>query len=168
MSLQDVPVHNSSIKAHVMFDNGSEITLVSNFFAMKNNLPFERATYTTVVMGSKPTTYDSSNNGRIYTVPLVDSKGEIVLVKAHTVESILMEKTGKNQVKLNQNDFPRFSKEVLQEAGKSLPYKYVDVLIGNPHLALPPVCKSGFGCQDCAKGRCFYRSRFGAGYVPFG
>ena len=129
MSLQDIPVHNSSTKAHVMFDNGSEITLVSNFFARKNNLPFERATYTMAAMGSKPTTYDSSNNGRIYTVPLVDSKGEIVLVKAHTVESILTEKTGRNQVKLNQNDFPHFSKEVLQEARKSLHNKYVDVLL---------------------------------------
>merc|ERR1712112_322519 len=27
---------------------------------------------------------------------------------------------------------------------------------------------SGFGCQDCAKGRCLYRSRFGSGYVPLG
>ena len=105
-------------------------------------------------MGSKPTIYDSSNNGRIYTVPLVDYKEEIILVKAHTVESILTEKTGRNQVKLNQNDFPRFSKEVMQEAGKSLPNKYVDMLIGNPHLALQPVYQSGFGCQDCAKGRC--------------
>ena len=168
MSLQDIPVCNSSIKARVMFDNGSEITLVSNSFAKKNNLPFERATYTMAAMGSKPTTYDSSKNGRIYTVPLVDSKGEIVFVKAHSVESILTEKTGRNQVKLSHDDFPRLSKEVLQEAAKPLPSKYVDVLIGNPHLALQPVCQSGFGCQDCAKGRCLYRSRFGSGYVPLG
>merc|ERR1711895_277323 len=121
-----------------------------------------------VTLGSKPTTYDSSKNGRIYTVPLVDSKGEIVLVKAHSVESILTEKTGRNQVKLSHDDFPRLSKEVLQEAAKPLPSKYVDVLIGNPDLALQPVCQSGFGCQDCAKGRCLYRSRFGTGYVPLG
>ena len=79
-------------------------------------------------------------NGIIYTVPLVDSKGETVFVKAYSVESILTEKTGRNHVKLNQIDFPCFSKEVLQEAGKSLPNKYVDVLIGNPYLALQPVC----------------------------
>ena len=42
------------------------------------------------------------------------------------------------------------------------------MLIGNPDLALQPVCQSGFGCQDCAKGCCLYRSRFGAGYVPLG
>ena len=56
MSLQDIPIHNLSTKAHVMFDNGSEITLVLNFFTRKNNLPFEQATYTMAAMGSKPTT----------------------------------------------------------------------------------------------------------------
>ena len=89
MSLQDVPVHKSSAKACVMFDNGSEITLVSNFFARKNNLPYEQATYTLAVIGSKATSYDSNNNGKIYTVPLKDSNGEIVLVKAFAVERIL-------------------------------------------------------------------------------
>merc|ERR1712114_131917 len=41
MSLQDVPVHNSIVKACVMFDNGSEINLVSNSFAGKIVLPCE-------------------------------------------------------------------------------------------------------------------------------
>merc|ERR1712002_849575 len=114
------------------------------------------------------TTYDSNNNGKIYTVPLEDSNGEIVLVKAFAVEKILEEKTGRDEVKFNHEDFPHLSKKVLQEAGKSLPRKYLDLLIGNPNLALQPVCQSGYGCQDCAKGRCLYRSRFGTGYVPLG
>ena len=162
MSLQDVPVHNSSIKAPVMFDNGSEITLVSNSFARKNNLPYEPATYTLARIGSKATTYDSNNNGKIYTVPLEDSDGEIVLVKAFAVERILDEKIWREKVKFNHNNFPHLSKDVLQEAAKPLPRKYLDILIGNPNLALQPVCQSGFGCQDCAKGHCLYRSRFGA------
>ena len=74
-----------------MFDNGLKITLISNFFARKNNLPYERATYTLAGIGSKATTYDSNNNGKIYTVPLEDSDGEIVLVKAYAVERILEE-----------------------------------------------------------------------------
>ena len=151
-----------------MFDNGSEITLVSNFFARKNNLPYERATYTLAGIGSKATTYDSNNNGKIYTVPLKDSNGEIVLVKAFAVERILEEKTGQDEVKFNHEDFPHLSKEVLQEAAKPLPRKYLDILIGNPDLALQPVCQSGFGCQDCAKGCCRYRSRFRARYFPLG
>merc|ERR1712030_118928 len=141
MSLQDVPVHNSTIKARVMFDNGSEITLVSNFFARKNNLPYERATYTLAGIGSKATTYDSNDNGKIYTVPLEDSDGEIVLVKAFAVEKILEEKTGRDEVKLNHEDFPHLSEDVLQETAKPLPRKYLEMLIGNLDLALQPVCQ---------------------------
>ena len=40
-SLQDIPIKNSSIKACLMFDNTSKITLVSSIFAKKNNLLFE-------------------------------------------------------------------------------------------------------------------------------
>ena len=165
MSLQDISVSNSNRKTCVMFDNGSEITLVTNHFAMKINLPFEKAPLTLSAIGSKPTTY---NNGKIYTVPLVDSNGEIVLVKAFSVNSILVEKVGREEVMLNKEDFPHLSKEVLKEAAKPLPKKYLDVLIGNPSLALKPVCETGFGCQDCARGRCLYRSKFGSGYVPLG
>ena len=95
MSLQDIPIKTSSSKARVMFDNGSEITLVSSFFAKKNNLPFKEATYTLAGVGSKATTYNSGENGRIYTVPLMDSNGEIVLVKAFSVDDILTKKIGR-------------------------------------------------------------------------
>ena len=85
MSLEDISIKNSSIKARVMFDNDSEITLVSSIFAKKNNLPFEEATYTLAGVGSKATTYNSGENGRIYFVPLMDYNGEIVTVKAFSV-----------------------------------------------------------------------------------
>ena len=74
-----------------MFDNCSEITLVSKFFAKKNNLLFEEASYTLGGIGSNPTTY---NNGKIYTIPLLDSNQEIIFVKAFSVDSILSEKIG--------------------------------------------------------------------------
>ena len=135
MSLQDVPVHNYSVMAGVMFDNGSEITLVSNFFARKNNLPYEWATYTLAGIGSKATTYNSNNNGKIYTVPLEDSNGEIVLVKAFAVERILEDKIGRDKVNFNNEDFPHVSKEVIQEAAKSIPRKYLYMRIENPDLA---------------------------------
>merc|ERR1712239_81966 len=139
---------------------------MSNSFPRKNNLPYERATYTLAGIGSKATTYDSNNNGKIYTVPLEDSNGEIVLVKAFAVEKILEEKTGRDEVKFNHEDFPHLSKEILQEAGKPLHRKYLDLLIGNPNLALQPVCQKEFRCEDCGKGCCLYRSRFGSGFVP--
>ena len=69
MSLQDIPLHNSNNMARVMFDNGSEITLVSSVFAKKNNLLYEEASYTLAGIGSSPTTY---NNGRIYNILLLD------------------------------------------------------------------------------------------------
>ena len=140
-----------------MFDNGSEITLVSSIFAKKNNLPFEQATYTLAGIGSNATTY---NNGKIYTVPLVDSNGEVILVKAFSVDTILTEKVGREEVMFNKEDIPRLSKAALEKAAKPLNKKYLDVLIGNPNLGLQPVCETGFGCQDCARGHCLYRSRF--------
>ena len=84
------------------------------------------------------------------------------------MDSILAEKIGREEVVFNKEDFPHLSKEVLQEAAKPLARKYLDILIGNPNLALQLVCESGFGCQDCEKGWCLYRSKFGAGYVPIG
>ena len=127
-----------------MFYNGSEITLVSSFFTKKNNLPFKEATYTLAGVGSKATTYNSGENGRIYTVPLMDSNGEIVSVKAFLVDNILTDKIGREEVKFNPRDFPRLSKETLQEAGKPLPRKHLDILVGNPDLALQPLFETGF------------------------
>ena len=109
ISLQDILVKNSSTKAQVMFDNGSKITLVSSFFAKKTNLPFEEATYTLAVVGSKDITYNSGDNGRIFTVPLMDSNGEIVSVKAFLVENILTDKIGRDEVMFNPRYFPRLS-----------------------------------------------------------
>ena len=57
---------------------------------MKNNIPYEWATY-------KATTYDSNTNGKAYTVPLEDSDGGIVLVKASAVERILEDKFGERE-----------------------------------------------------------------------
>ena len=118
MSLQDIPIKNTSSKAWVLFSSGSEITLVSSFFTKRNNLPFKEATYTLAGVDSKATTYNSGENGRIYTVPLMDSNGEIVLVKAFLVENILTDKIGREEVKLNPRDFPHLSQETFQDAGK--------------------------------------------------
>ena len=140
-----------------MFDNGSEVTLVSSIFAKKNRLLYEEASYTLAGIGSSPTTY---NNGRIYNIPLLDSRKEIIYVKAFSVETILSDKIGREAVKFNKQDFPHLPKEILQEAAKPLVKKHLDILIGNSDLALQPACESGYGCMDCAKGRCLFRSKF--------
>ena len=127
-----------------MFDTGSEITLVSSIFAKKKNLPFEQATYTLAGIGSNATTY---KNGKIYAVPLVDSNGEVILVKAFSVNTILTEKIGRDEVVFKNEDFPHLSKAVLEKAAKPLNKKYLDILMENPNLGLQPVCETGFGCH---------------------
>ena len=92
MSLQDIPLHKSKSLARVIFDNGSEVKLVSSIFAKKNCLPYEEASYTLAGIGSSPTTY---SNGRIYSIPLLDSNKEIKYVKALSVETILSDKIGR-------------------------------------------------------------------------
>ena len=84
------------------------------------------------------------------------------------MDSILSEKIGREKVKLDPEEFPHLTKQELQEASKSLPKKHLDILIGNPDLGLQPVCRVGFGCPDCRKGRCLYKSRFSEGVVPLG
>ena len=89
MSLQDVPIKNSSIKARTMFNNGSELTLVSNFFTKKHNFSYEGASYTISGVGGAESTYVSGCKGRIYGIPLQETNGDTVVVKAFAVDSIL-------------------------------------------------------------------------------
>ena len=67
MSLQDVPVRNSATKARTMFDNGSKLTLISSFFAKKNNLSYEEASYTISGVGGATTIYNyGDKNSALY------------------------------------------------------------------------------------------------------
>ena len=116
MSLQDVPIKNSSIKARTMFDNGSKLTLVSNFFTKKHNFSYEEATYTISGVGGAESTFKSGSKGRIYNIPLQEINGDVVVIKAFAVDSILGGKIGQEKVKLNPEDFPHLTKEQLQEA----------------------------------------------------
>ena len=136
MSLQDIPLHKSRSLAQLIFNNGSEVTLVSSIFAKKNHLPQEEASYTLAGIGSSPTSY---SNGRIYRIPLLDSNKEITYIKAFSVESILSDKIGREAVKFNKKNFPFIPKETLHEAGKPLVKKN---LIGNTDLALQPACET--------------------------
>ena len=101
-------------------------------------------------------------------MPLIDSDGNKIVIKAFGVDHILAEKIGRDQVNFNGDEFPDVSSTVLAEVGKALPKKYLDILMGNSNLGLQPVCNYGFGCQNCYRGRCLYRSRFADGYIPLG
>merc|ERR1711867_213120 len=82
MSLQDIPVKNSSMKARTMFDNGSELTLVSSFFANKNNFSYEEASYTIYGVGGAESTFDSGSKGRIYNIPLQEINRDTLVKRA--------------------------------------------------------------------------------------
>ena len=69
MCLQDIPI-NSSTKACVMFDNGSELTLVSSYFTKKNNMHFKEATYTLAGVGGAANSYNNREAGK-YTLSLL-------------------------------------------------------------------------------------------------
>ena len=151
MCLQDVNIRDSSVKARTLFDNGSELTLISSIFAKKNNLPYKEATYTISGVGGA-TTCNTATNGRVFTVPLVECNGETVYIKSFSVNNILSNKVGRSSINLNRGDFPRLKKEYVQEAVKPLPRRHLDLLVSNAHLGLQPAYGYGFGCQDCTRG----------------
>ena len=66
-------------------------------------------------------------------------------MKAFLVNNILADKIGREDIKFNPRYFPHLSKDTLQEANKPLPRKDLYILVGNPDLALEPVCETGFG-----------------------
>ena len=115
----------------------------------------EDASYSIAGIGSNSTVCDQ---GKIYNVPLLDSEGNKIVIKAFGVDHILSEKIGRDRVTFNEDEFPDVSNEVLTKVGKALPKKYLDILMGNSNLGLQPVCNYGFGCQNCSRGRCLYRS----------
>ena len=94
MSLQDVPIKSTSIKARTMFNNGFELTLVSSFFTNKNNFSYQEASYTISRVGGAESTFKSGSKGRIYNIPLQEINGDIVVIKAFAVDSILGGKIG--------------------------------------------------------------------------
>ena len=60
-----------------MFDNGSEVTLITHIFARKAGLSHEDASYSIAGIGSNSTVCD---NGKIYNVPLIDSDGNKIVI----------------------------------------------------------------------------------------
>ena len=167
MSLQDINI-NSQTVARCLFDNGSEATTVQEAFAKDLNLPYVEASYKLGGMGGASATYTPRTGGKIYTVPLVKNDGSKVYIEAYSVKEILRDKVGRNEVKLKHEDFPHIPQSTLVKAGESLPKKAVQLSIGNPNLSLQPCCQRGFGCPDCEKDRCLYRSKFGCGWIPLG
>ena len=140
-------------EARVLFDNGSEVTLVSNHFARRNKLSSRKAPFTLAVMGSSPSCH---SDGKLYSISLLDSSGRKVVIEAFGVDNILTEKVGRGKIIFNEEEVSDLPKAVIDKIAKPIPKKYVDILIGNSHLGLQPACNFGFGCKNCSMGRCIY------------
>ena len=81
-----------------MFDNGSEVTLITHIFARKAKLSYEDASYSIAGIGNNSTVCD---NGKVCNVPLLDSEGNKIVIKAFCVDHILAETIGRDEVNFN-------------------------------------------------------------------
>ena len=69
--MQDIEVRRGPrglITLRVLYDNGSEVTLIRNAFAKKARFKWQPATYTLVGVGGQAQTYSNTNVGRLWSV----------------------------------------------------------------------------------------------------
>ena len=95
MSLQDVVVDKASRKeARVLFDNGSQMTLVKNSFCIEQGYPCQPQSYSIIGVRGNVQHYNAGEDGFLWTVPLVQMSGEVNTVQAFGVNQILRDKIG--------------------------------------------------------------------------
>lgn len=110
---------------------------------------FEWATYSLSGVGGQSTIFKVRYISRIYTVPLITSKGDTLTMKAFSVVSVLSEKIGKGYRKI-------ITKNILKSSCRK------------PKLGLAVSRRNGFWCGYCDQGRCLYKSKFANVFVPLG
>ena len=79
------------------------------------------------------------------------TNGEKIFIQAMAMESILHGSVGREKLNLSQKDFPHLNKTTLEKAHGSVPYKKVDILVGNNYLSLQPNCPIETSCKSCPK-----------------
>ena len=90
----------------------------------------------------------------------VENNGKIIYIKAFSVNNILSNKVGRQNINIYTEDIPHLDQEYLQEAIKPLPKTYLDLLVRIIHLELQPACGHGFGYPDYTKGYCIKKLQF--------
>ena len=89
MNLQDLPVpRNKDLKAHVLFNNGAQTTLIRDSFGFQAGWPYEAASYTLAGVGGLPV---NCPNGRLWNVALLDNQGKTYQFKGFSVPKIIEE-----------------------------------------------------------------------------
>ena len=83
--MQDIEIKHGSqgvITVCVLFNNGSEVTLVRNKLCKRARFKFQPATYTLVGVGGKAQTFTASNGRKVWSVVLTNNKGKTKVIKA--------------------------------------------------------------------------------------
>ena len=93
LCVQDVPVISKSRckkgdnTARILFDSGSQTTLVRNKFAEQAGWSYSKARYSLAGIGANAKTI----YGKLWNISLKDNEGNVHITKAYGVTSILQE-----------------------------------------------------------------------------
>merc|ERR1711895_210602 len=150
LCVQDIPVSVDSKfdkNARVLFDNGSQTTLVRDHFAEQAGWSYTKAQYTLAGIGNKSRLIQ----GKLWNVTLKDREGKMHVIQGYGVPSILQENWYFPAIKDVAGKFPNVPKEVFL-AQESRP---LDILIGTDSLNLMPKCNYGSDCKNCEDGLCW-------------
>ena len=108
--------------ARVLFDFGSQTTLVRNKFAEQAGWSYSKARYSLAGIGDKAKII----YGKLWNISLKDNKGKVHTTKAYSVTSILKENWAFSAINEVAAQFPNIPKDVfLAQHSKPL-----DILIG--------------------------------------
>merc|ERR1712101_57893 len=166
LCVQDIPAIYSSgsdrklTNARVLFDLGSQTTLVRDQFTERAGWHYTKAQYSLAGIG----TSSKVIQGKLWNITLKDKEGKIHITKGYGVPSILQKNWSFPAIKEVAGQFPNIPKEVFLAQDS----KQLDILIGTDSLNLLPKCNYGPDCKDCKNELCCYQSKFGLGWVSVG
>ena len=136
LCVQDVTVISNprckreDITARILFDSGSQTTLVTNKFAVQAGWTYSRAKYSLAGIGKKAKVVC----GKLWNISLKDNKGKVHTVKAYGVPSILQEDWAFPAMYEVAAQFPNVPKEAFSAQNS----KPLDILICSDALSLLP------------------------------
>ena len=116
--MQDIEIKRrprGQMTVRVLFDNGSEVTLVRNAFAMKARFKWQPATYTLAGVGRQAQSYSATNGGRLWSVVLQDNESKTEGIEALGVPKILGDTVGQGSYRELAKRFPDVSLWVFKE-----------------------------------------------------
>ena len=141
LCVQDIPAICSSgskrkvTNARVLFDLGSQTTLVRDQFAEQAGWNYTKAQYSLAGIG----TSSKVIQGKLWNITLKDREGKIHITKGYGVPSILQKDWSFPDIKEMAGQFPNIPLEVFLAQNS----KQLDILIGTDSLNLLPKCNYG-------------------------